>query len=105
MDREDEKYGRTAEIHQELHAAYCQSPSTSPDMSLAGSYHQPEDDTIQDPENVTPGLLYTTLGRLSVSWINHEFFWFHLLLFSGKEPSQVSLSWSVASTFGAPEPL
>ncbi|XP_050365786.1 CSC1-like protein RXW8 [Argentina anserina] len=76
MDREDEKYGRTEEIHQQMHAAYCQSPSTPPDMSLAGSYHQPEEETIQDLENVTPE----------------------------KEPSQVSLSWSVASTFGAPEP-
>ncbi|KAL6215359.1 hypothetical protein ACLB2K_014790 [Fragaria x ananassa] len=77
MDWEDEKYGRTEEIHQQLHAAYCQSPSTSPDTSMAGSHHHQEEESIQDPENVTPG----------------------------KEPSQVSLNWSVASTFGAPEPI
>ncbi|PRQ27896.1 putative calcium-dependent channel, 7TM region phosphate [Rosa chinensis] len=77
MDREDEKYGRTEEIHQQLHAAYCQSPSTSPDSSMAGSYHHQEEDSIQDPENVTPG----------------------------KEVSQVSPSWSIASTFGAPEAI
>lgn len=93
MDREDEKYGRTEEIHQQLHAAYCQSPSTSPDTSVAGSYHHQEEESIQDPENVTPGLIHITLVRVPVSWINHLNFWFHLLLIfrKGTQPSKFEL--------------
>lgn len=86
MDKKDEQSGRMEEVYKQLHSAYCQSPVTPDDSFNSGHVNHHEDgDSIQDPENVNPGLLHPTLGRVPVSGINVVIAWlFVLFSFQGK---------------------
>ncbi|RVX22642.1 CSC1-like protein RXW8 [Vitis vinifera] len=57
MDRQDERNGRMEQIHHQLHSAYHQPKRTSQDSSKGErSNHSEDGDSIQDPEDLKPGL-------------------------------------------------
>lgn len=53
MDRQDEQWGKIEEIYDQLRSAYCQFPSISQDLSIAGSSgHHEDKESSQDPESL-----------------------------------------------------
>lgn len=66
MDQEDEHCGRTKEIHQRLHSAYCQVRLTSVRSCKGEIINHPEEDkeSIQDPEVAEASFIAPMFGIL-----------------------------------------
>lgn len=89
MDRRDEESGKMEEIYQQLHSAYYQFTLTPHDLFKSGSSSNHEGgDSVRDPENVKPGLIHPTLGRLPLSGIKDVITWL-FLLFTFQERNKV----------------
>ena len=80
MDQRDERSGTMEETYQQLHSAYCQFTVNPHDLFKCGcSSHREDGVGIRVPENVKPGLIHPTLGRLPISGIKYIISWLSLL--------------------------